>query len=124
MTEILALANYDVFVGNCTESLSVFMSRYSQRKVVVLTDEHTHTFCLERIRPLLPVDVLEISIPAGEVHKDLNTCQFIWGKLLEFGLNRNDLMINLGGGVVGDMGGFCASTYKRGISNDWTTGTN
>jgi 3-dehydroquinate synthase len=115
MTEILALANYDVFVGNCTESLSIFMSRYSQRKVVVLTDEHTHTFCLERIRPLLPADVLEISIPAGEVHKDLNTCQFIWGKLLEFGLNRNDLMINLGGGVVGDMGGFCASTYKRGI---------
>ena len=62
MTEILALANYDVFVGNCTESLSVFMSRYSQRKVVVLTDEHTHTFCLERIRPLLPVEMLEISI--------------------------------------------------------------
>ncbi len=85
MTEILALANYDVFVGNCTESLSVFMSRYSQRKVVVLTDEHTHTYCLERIRPLLPVEMLEISIPAGEVHKDLNTCQFIWGKLLEFG---------------------------------------
>jgi 3-dehydroquinate synthase len=115
MTEILALANYDVFVGNCTESLSVFLSNYSHRKVVVLTDEHTHTFCLDRIRPLLPADILEISIPAGEVHKDLNTCQFIWRKLLEFGVNRNDLMINLGGGVVGDMGGFCASTYKRGI---------
>ena len=80
MTEILALANYDVFVGNCTESLSVFMSRYSQRKVVVLTDEHTHTFCLERIRPLLPLEILEISIPAGEVHKDLNTCKYPFAK--------------------------------------------
>lgn len=115
MTEILALANYDVFVGNCKESLSGFLLNYSHRKVVVLTDEHTYTFCLDRIRPLLPADILEISIPAGEIHKDLNTCQFIWEKLLEFGVNRNDLMINLGGGVVGDMGGFCASTYKRGI---------
>lgn len=115
MTEILNLPNYDVFVGNCTESLSVFLSTYAQRKVIVLTDEHTRAFCLEKIRPMLPSDVLEISIPAGEIHKNLNTCQFIWGKLLEFGINRNDLMINLGGGVVGDMGGFCASTYKRGI---------
>lgn len=115
MTEILSLPNYDVFVGSCTESLSVFLSTYSQRKVVVLTDEHTRVFCLEKISPLLPADILEISIPAGEIHKNLNTCQFIWGKLLEFGINRNDLMINLGGGVVGDMGGFCASTYKRGI---------
>lgn len=115
MTEILSLANYEVFVGNCAESLSIFLSNYSHRKVVILTDENTQAFCLGRIRHILPNNILEISIPAGEVHKDLNTCQFIWEKLLKFGINRNDLMINLGGGVVGDMGGFCASTYKRGI---------
>lgn len=115
MNEILNLPNYDVFVGNCKESLPVFLSNYAHRKVVILTDENTNSLCLDKIMPLLPADVLEISIPAGEIHKDLNTCQFIWDKLLKFGVNRNDLMINLGGGVVGDMGGFCASTFKRGI---------
>lgn len=52
---------------------------------------------------------------AGEVNKTLKTCIEIWEWMTNLGLDRKALMINLGGGVTGDMGGFCASTYKRGI---------
>jgi len=58
---------------------------------------------------------LKVVIPSGEQNKNIDTCQNIWKTLLDAGINRNDLMINLGGGVIGDMGGFCAATYKRGI---------
>jgi 3-dehydroquinate synthase len=56
-----------------------------------------------------------ILIPAGEIHKNIQTCELIWGHLLHNDADRKALLINLGGGVIGDMGGFCASTYKRGI---------
>lgn len=115
MNEILKLPGYDVVIGDCPENVKRFISKYSNKKIIVLTDTNTHKHCLNRLIPILPVDYLEISISAGEVHKGLDTCQFIWSRLLDHGVNRNDLLINLGGGVIGDMGGFCASTYKRGI---------
>lgn len=59
-------------------------------------------------------DVIEV--PAGEQSKDLEIAAQLWTTLLEYGADRNALMINLGGGVVGDLGSFVASTYKRGIS--------
>src|SRR5690606_32174448 len=52
---------------------------------------------------------------AGEENKNIDFCIGIWKMLLDFGAERNSLLINLGGGVVTDMGGFAASTYKRGI---------
>jgi 3-dehydroquinate synthase len=115
MSEILKLTNYQVFVGDCLENVAKFISAYANKKVIVLTDTNTHFHCLKRLIPILPEKFIEICIPAGEIYKDLNTCQLIWDKLLLNGVNRNDLLINLGGGVIGDMGGFCASTYKRGI---------
>lgn len=115
MNEILKLTNYQVVVGDCQESIANFISAYANKKVIVLTDTNTHIHCQDLLKSILPEQFIEISIPAGEINKDLNTCQFIWDKLLKNGINRNDLLINLGGGVIGDMGGFCASTYKRGI---------
>lgn len=56
-----------------------------------------------------------LEIPAGENYKTLSTCEKIWQQLLECGADRNALLINLGGGVITDMGGFMASLYKRGI---------
>ncbi|GHB50729.1 3-dehydroquinate synthase [Mongoliitalea lutea] len=56
-----------------------------------------------------------ISFQAGETHKNLETCTKIWEWMTNEGFDRKSLIINLGGGVVGDMGGFCAATYKRGI---------
>lgn len=57
-----------------------------------------------------------IKVQAGEEHKNLETCQLIWKKLLDSGADRNSLLITIGGGVISDMGGFCAATFKRGIS--------
>jgi len=60
-----------------------------------------------------PHEVIEIE--AGETFKNINTCLEIWQKMTDLKLDRHALMVVLGGGVLGDMGGFCAATYKRGI---------
>ena len=87
----------------------------SYSKVVVLTDVNTLEHCLPLIQAALPSDALHITVPAGEQHKTLETCSIIWTAMTEAVLDRQALVINLGGGVIGDMGGFCASVYKRGV---------
>jgi 3-dehydroquinate synthase len=62
------------------------------------------------------IDTEVIEIEAGEIHKNIETCSGLWNVLTELGADRKSLIINLGGGVITDMGGFVASTYKRGIS--------
>jgi 3-dehydroquinate synthase len=84
-------------------------------KLVVLTDVNTQQHCLPLIQEVLPSDAVLITAPAGEQFKTLETCATIWTQLTESVLDRQALMLNLGGGVIGDMGGFCASVYKRGI---------
>jgi len=82
--------------------------------VTVLVDENTRRDCLPLISDILPGPTI-IEIESGEEHKNLQTCDRIWQSLTEAETDRKALLINLGGGVIGDMGGFCASTYKRGI---------
>jgi 3-dehydroquinate synthase len=82
---------------------------------VVLTDEHSLKSCYPKIKPLIgPHEVIDIR--SGEIRKNLDTCKYIWEKMTNHHIDRRGMMINLGGGVIGDMGGFCAATYKRGIS--------
>ena len=86
-------------------------------QVFVLVDENTRQHCYPLLAPALsdvPHEV--INIQSGEAHKNLDTCQHIWQQMTEHKADRHALLINLGGGVIGDMGGFCAATYKRGIS--------
>lgn len=82
--------------------------------VGVLVDENTRPLCYNLIRKQLPAHLV-IEVPAGEEHKNLSTCQFIWQRLTEHHFDRDSLLLVLGGGVLGDMGGFCAATFKRGI---------
>jgi len=82
--------------------------------IAVLVDENTSQYCLPIIEKNLP-DFQLIKINSGEENKTLDTCSFIWHELTRLKFDRKSLLINLGGGVIGDMGGFCASTYKRGI---------
>ena len=94
------------------------LERLQPSKVFILTDTNTHTFCLQ---PFLNdfgnnLDATILEIPAGEIHKTISTCLSVWEQLSEKGADRNSLLINLGGGVVTDLGGFVASTFKRGIS--------
>lgn len=89
--------------------------RYS--KVFVFTDRNTSEFCLpyfqEMLEDFTSFDLIETD--PGEENKNIDFCIGIWKTLLDFEADRKCLMINLGGGVITDMGGFIASTYKRGI---------
>lgn len=83
-------------------------------KVLVLTDHHTATHCLPLVAAALPAH-LHFSVPPGESSKSISTCLGIWGKLTAAAFERGDAVINLGGGMVCDLGGFAASCFKRGI---------
>ncbi len=83
--------------------------------IAILVDENTHIHCYPLIKHHLPEHTL-IQIKSGEIHKNIETCISIWNVLTEQSFDRQGLLINLGGGVIGDMGGFCARTYKRGIA--------
>ncbi|MEM9672938.1 MAG: 3-dehydroquinate synthase [Cyclobacteriaceae bacterium] len=100
---------------NIAEALSGFLEKQEPSQIAVLVDENTSEHCLPLIRELLPTQPNVIEIKSGEVNKNLDTCTQIWAQLTEYHFDRKALMINLGGGVIGDMGGFCAATYKRGI---------
>ena len=85
-------------------------------KVFILTDENVAQFWLPEVEYWLNCkNAVEIVIKAGEQHKNLQTVQRIWRTLMKHHADRNALLINLGGGVITDLGGFAASTYKRGI---------
>ncbi len=95
-------------------ALDKFFSNRQYSKIGVLVDENTETHCLSHIVGFLQEHWL-IKISSGEEHKNLRTCEQIWEALTEASFDRKSLLINLGGGVIGDMGGFCATTFKRGI---------
>lgn len=85
-------------------------------QVFILTDENVAPFWLPEVAHWLHCDsATDIVIKAGEQHKNLQTVQRIWKTLMKHHADRNALLINLGGGVITDLGGFAASTYKRGI---------
>ena len=109
MKEIKAI-DYSIWIGENSFS-KLDISTYS--KVAILVDENTKRDCLHKLPKI--ENALIIEIKSGEEFKNISTCNFIWEQLTINNFDRNSLLINLGGGVIGDMGGFCASTYKRGL---------
>ncbi|MEM8969941.1 MAG: 3-dehydroquinate synthase family protein, partial [Bacteroidota bacterium] len=101
---------------NIAGTLADLLSKSSFSQVAVLVDENTRQHCLPLIQEVLPPEYTLVEIKSGELNKNLDTCAHIWAQLTEQHFDRKALLINLGGGVIGDMGGFCAATYKRGIS--------
>lgn len=88
------------------------LKRYS--KVAVLTDDHTTVHCYPLVQQVLPAHE-RIEVRSGEEYKNLTTCEKIWERMTATQMDRHSVLIVIGGGVLGDMGGFCAATYKRGI---------
>ncbi len=80
-----------------------------------MADENTFKHCYPKLKTHLPKAHTVIRIKSGEENKTIGTCETIWKKLTDANADRNSLLINLGGGVIGDMGGFAAGCYKRGI---------
>ncbi|MEY4540042.1 MAG: hypothetical protein RLZZ306_1799 [Bacteroidota bacterium] len=103
-----------VQIAPISESLLAFLKANPYTKIQVIADENTFKYCYPTIKPFLGKHNL-VKIKSGESEKNLVTCQKIWQAMTDNELDRHSLVINLGGGVIGDMGGFCASTYKRGI---------
>lgn len=94
--------------------LEQFLAKRKYSKILVLTDEHTQEACYPLISSSLP-DHGVLAVGSGEETKVLKTCAAIWQTMTDEKLDRHSLLIIIGGGVLGDMGGFCAATYKRGI---------
>lgn len=114
--EKIELKDYSIYVGNPAESLSPLLEQNPGASLFVLTDDHTQIHCLPLLEPLLRNRAWSVfSVAPGEIHKNITSCIRIWEAMTKSGLDRHAIMINLGGGMIGDMGGFCASTYKRGI---------
>ncbi|MBP2619181.1 3-dehydroquinate synthase [Chryseobacterium jejuense] len=97
--------------------LNTFLHEKTFSKIFILVDENTHEYCLPVLLGNMETDLgFEIlEIEAGEEMKNIQTANQLWEILTEMQADRKALVINLGGGVITDMGGFVASTYKRGI---------
>ena len=97
--------------------LSQKLSAHSYDKIFILTDEHTFRLCLPLLQDIaLLKDAEQIVIGPEDVHKNLETLAYVWNQLSSRGATRHSLLINLGGGMVTDLGGFAAATFKRGIA--------
>jgi len=94
--------------------LREFLHAREYTQVVVLMDTNTVAHCYPKVRDTLPSHQV-ILVEAGEEYKNLETCAHVWRQMTDFQLDRHALLVVLGGGVLGDLGGFCAATYKRGI---------
>jgi 3-dehydroquinate synthase len=103
-----------VFASDPAIPLREFLQTKKYSRVAVLTDENTLKHCYPLISSVLPEHKV-ISIPSGEENKSISTCVKIWDELTDQSLDRHSVLVVLGGGVLGDMGGFCAATFKRGI---------
>ncbi len=113
---IIELQDYKILLGeDIWTELAYLLEQRQYSRVLLLVDENTGRDCLPLFRANINLTAHVIEIPAGEQHKNIKTCQGIWQAMMDYETDRRSLLINLGGGVVGDMGGFCAATFKRGI---------
>ena len=108
-----------VYFGNDSwQKLQEIIDTTGASTIGILVDTHTQKHCLPVFNAniSLPTPSHIIEMNAGEAYKNINTCVTIWETLSQKGFDRHSLLINLGGGVVTDLGGFIASTYMRGIN--------
>lgn len=110
--------NYPIYFNEKGyDFLNLFLKENNYSNLFIIVDSNTNEYCLPKFLPILETDLtIEIiEFEAGEPNKNIETCVQIWNVLTELGADRKTLIINLGGGVVTDLGGFVASTFKRGV---------
>ena len=111
-------SNYSIFFNeNGYEALNNHLIENKYSNIFLIVDSNSNEKCLNNFLPYISTDLkIEIiEFENGEINKNIDTCVEIWKVLTELGGDRKSLIINLGGGVVTDLGGFVASTFKRGI---------
>ena len=106
------------FNENCYTALNQHLKSCNFSKVFILVDENTHQMCLprflEQLETSAAIEIIEIE--SGEINKNIDTCVGVWNTLSELNADRKSLLINIGGGVITDLGGFVACSFKRGIA--------
>lgn len=118
MKSIKSTNYYVHFEAQSYIALHQYLEENFHSKIFILVDSNTQKYCLPNFISNVgnSVNFEVICVPAGEIYKNLETCTSIWNELSNLGADRKSLLINLGGGVITDMGGFVASCFKRGIS--------
>ncbi|MCE3229703.1 MAG: aroB [Bacteroidetes bacterium] len=111
-------SSYNIKISaKITTDLSSLIKASKYSSFFIICDSNTLKYCLSELvmscKPLKEAEVIELE--PGEDSKELNVIANIWQTLTEFGADKSTLIVNLGGGVVSDAGGFAASTYKRGV---------
>ncbi len=113
--------SYDIYLGERKFSqIENFLQNkvYQSSKKIIIIDENTRHFCLpellKNVKTLQTANIIETK--SGEKHKTIEDCKVIWEKLIELKTDRNSIVINLGGGMLSDIGGFVSSTFKRSIT--------
>tara|TARA_B100000963_G_scaffold361585_1_gene397897 strand:- start:3785 stop:4852 length:1068 start_codon:yes stop_codon:yes gene_type:complete len=110
--------HYNIFLSNQNSSLiNELISKNKYSKVFILVDSNTKKYCLNLFleKHLNGIKIELITIKDGEENKNSRNLYSAWSKISKLGGDRNSLLINLGGGLISDLGGFVASTYNRGI---------
>lgn len=103
-----AMGEYDVQVAP--------IAKLTYPNSIIVTDENVAKFHLDKLKQAIGTNAKSVIIPAGEEYKNLETVHQLWKSFLQNGLDRKSTVIALGGGVIGDMAGFAAATYMRGIN--------
>jgi len=105
-----------IFSQQIDVELRKIVQKYSPGKVFLLTDQTAAGYCLPLIQPVLDeFSIKYIAIPSGEENKNIQSVGLVWDFLSNNGADRKSLLINIGGGMLTDLGGFAASTFKRGL---------
>jgi len=102
-------------ISNIESNIRDFLSKNDYSKIGILVDNNSNKHCFPIIKKNLKVPYSIIKIKSGEKEKNIKTCIKVWSSLTELKFDRKSLLINLGGGVISDLGGFIAATYIRGI---------
>ena len=117
MKDLRASINPVLYAEEGFRELNEFLKKEDPTKLFILVDSNTQAHCLglfmQKLETNISIEVIEIE--PGEEFKNLDTCTGVWNALSELEADRKSLIINLGGGVVTDLGGFVASCFKRGI---------
>ncbi len=118
MDSIVANNSTIYFNATCYPAINEYIKANNFSKIFILVDENTHSLCLpiflEHLETSIAIEIIEVE--SGEINKTIDTCVGVWNTLSDLDADRKSLLINIGGGVITDLGGFVACTFKRGIA--------
>jgi len=105
-----------IITKNIASELELYLSSHNHDKIFVLTDENTYAQCFSLLITAQAINkARQITIKAGDTNKNIEQLSVVWEALSNNGASRNSLLINLGGGMITDLGGFAGATFKRGL---------